>query len=133
MRRPVFAATVMLTCFGIVVATPAEVCSGSADDGDRQRTAPATDIFGLTRVVNLHIEMAAGEYQAIQPLPPAGGPGAPPAAPRPKQPGERPASGTSLASSFPGCAGRCLRKARRTKASASATRETPHTWPRPGA
>ena len=41
---------------------------------------PAQDLFGLTKVVPLHIEIAADEYQAMQPPAPAGGPGGPPPA-----------------------------------------------------
>ena len=133
MRRPVLALATLLTCSVIFLAGPAALSQVGADEGDAKSKAPAMELFGLTRVINLHIEIAADEYQAMQPVPPAGVPGAPPPAVRPNRPGARRASGTSLGSSFRGCAGRCLRKVRRTKVSPSGIRETPRTWPRRGA
>ena len=62
---------------------------------------PSRDLFGLTRVVPLHIEIPADEYQAMQPPAPAGGPGGPPPAPRPKKPGERASERNLFGVEFP--------------------------------
>ena len=104
MRRRVLAVATALTCSAIFLAGPAVLVSGSADDGDAKGKAAGADLFGLTRVVNLHIEISADEYR--------------PCSPRPRPPSEAPAgpdgrsarasgraSGTSSASSSPGRAG----------------------------
>ena len=88
MRRQVLAVATALTCSAIFLAGPAVLVSGRADDGSAKGKAPGQDLFGLTKVVGLHIEISADEYQAMQPPPPAAF-GAPPPAPRPKRPGER--------------------------------------------
>ena len=88
MRRQVLAVATALTCSAIFLAGPAVLVSGRADDGSAKGKAPGADLFGLTKVVGLHIEISADEYQAMQPPPPAAF-GAPPPAPRPKRPGER--------------------------------------------
>ena len=49
----------------------------------------------------LHIEIPADEYQAMQPPAPAGGPGGPPPAPRPKKPGERESERNLFGVEFP--------------------------------
>ena len=49
----------------------------------------AGELFGLNKVVSVHIEIPAEEYQAMQPAMPAGGFGGPPPAPRPKKAGAR--------------------------------------------
>ena len=81
MSRHVLAVAAALTCCAIFFAGPAVLVAEAVDDGD-------AGFFGLTKVVNLHIEIPAEEYQAMQP-PPAGVPGGPPPAQRPKRPGER--------------------------------------------
>jgi putative membrane-bound dehydrogenase-like protein len=62
------------------------------------KDAPAPDVFGTTRVWAVHLEIPAGEYEAMQP--PAGGfgfPGAPPApAPKDKRDRERNLFGTEF-------------------------------------
>jgi hypothetical protein len=85
MRRPVLAIAAAVFCSAIFLAGLASLVSGSTDDGDTRRKAAGTDLFGLTKVVNLHIEIPAEEYQAMQPLTPAGVPGGPPPAPRPRR------------------------------------------------
>jgi hypothetical protein len=71
MRRRVLALPTVLICSAIVLAGPAVMASGSADDGDSKGPAAGASLFGLTRVVDLHIEVAAEEYQAMQPPAPA--------------------------------------------------------------
>ena len=101
MRRRVLAVATALTCSAIFLAGPAVLVSGAADDGDAKGKAAGADLFGLTRVVNLHIEIPADEYQAMQPPAPAGVPGGPPPAPRPKQPGERESERNLFGVEFP--------------------------------
>ena len=60
----------------------------AAGDGDGTGKAAGADLFALTKVVAVHIEISADEYRAMQPPPPAGF-GAPPPPARPKRPGER--------------------------------------------
>ena len=55
----------------------------------REEKAAGADLFGLTRVVKLHIQISAEEYESMQPPAPPGAPGAPPPARRPQKPGER--------------------------------------------
>jgi putative membrane-bound dehydrogenase-like protein len=81
MSRQFLAAATALTCYAIFVNISTVLVAGTADAGDAA-------LFGLTRVVNLHIEIPAEQYRAMQP-PPAGVPGGPPPAQRPKRPGER--------------------------------------------
>ena len=87
MRRRVLAVATALTCSAIFLAGPAVLVSGTADDGDAEGKVAGADLFGLTRVVNLHIDVPAEEYRAMQPPPPAGVPGGPPPVPTPKRPG----------------------------------------------
>ena len=91
MRRRILAVETALYCFAIFLAGPAVLASGSADDDNSKGTAAGADLFGLTRVVNVQIEVPADEYEAMQPSPPAAF-GGPPPAPRPKRPGLRPLS-----------------------------------------
>ena len=51
--------------------------------------------------MNLHVEIPAEEYQAMQPPAPAGAPGGPPPAPRPKKPGERESERNLFGVEFP--------------------------------
>ena len=87
MRRRALAVATALICSAIFLAGTVVPLSGAADDGDAKGKAAGADLFGLTRVVQLHIEIPADEYQAMQPPAPAGAPGGPPPAPRPKKPG----------------------------------------------
>ena len=61
----------------------------------------ATDLFGLNKVVALHIEIPAQEYQAMQPPAPAGGFGGPPQGPRPKKASGRPSERNLFGVEFP--------------------------------
>ena len=88
MRRRVFAMVTALSRSAIFLIALTAQGIGSADDGKTTGNAAGSDLFGLTSVVKLHIELSAEEYEAMQPPPPAGFGGAPPA-PRPKTPGER--------------------------------------------
>ena len=88
MRRRFLAVATALTCSAIFLAGPAALVSGSADDGNAKGKAAGADLFGLTKVVKLHIEISAEEYQAMQPSPrPASGRS--PAGPEAEAPGER--------------------------------------------
>ena len=53
----------------------------------------------------LHIEIPADEYQAMQPPAPAGGPGGPPPAPRPRKPGGRASERNLFGIEFPWASG----------------------------
>jgi putative membrane-bound dehydrogenase-like protein len=72
----------------ILFAGPVVRLARAADPGDVNAKPAGADLFGLTKVVKLHIEIPADEYEAMQPPAPAAF-GAPPPAPRPKRPGER--------------------------------------------
>jgi hypothetical protein len=61
MRRRILAVATALTCSVILLAGPAVLASGSADDGNAKGTAAGADLFGLTRVINLHIAVPADE------------------------------------------------------------------------
>ena len=68
----------------VIAAATAMICSASSSSlvpcrprrrprrRRRQEKAAGADLFGLTRVVPLHIEIPANEYQAMQPPAPAG-------------------------------------------------------------
>ena len=88
MRRRVLAVATALTCSVIFLVGPAVEFSWSADDGNAKGKGAGTDLFGMTRIVQLNIEIPEEEYQAMQPEAPAPF-GGPPPAPRPKRPGER--------------------------------------------
>ncbi len=89
MHRRVFAVATALSYFAILVGGPLERLAAAADNGDAKGRAAGTDLFGLTKVVAVHLEISADEYRAMQPPAPAAF-GAPPPAPRPRRPGERP-------------------------------------------
>ncbi len=75
-----------LTILASVVLLNA-ACADAADDGPKAKTkeSPGKDVFGLSKVWSLHIEMTEKEYQAMQP--PGGGMGFPGfGGPMPKQP-----------------------------------------------
>ena len=89
MHRRALSVVTALICFAMILAGPTARSVCAADDGRAGREANGADLFGLTRVVGVHIEVPADEYRAMQPTTPAFGQGRPPAAPRPKQPGDR--------------------------------------------
>ena len=101
MRRRALAAATALICSAILLAGTMLPLSGAPDDGDAKGKAADPGLFGLTRVVPLHIEIPADEYQAMQPPAPAGVPGGPPPAPRPKKPGERASERNLFGVEFP--------------------------------
>jgi putative membrane-bound dehydrogenase-like protein len=68
---------------------------------DANVAVAAGDLFGLTHVVGLNIEIPAEEYQAMQPPMPAGGFGGPPQAPRPKKAGARASERNLFGIEFP--------------------------------
>src|SRR5262249_31699659 len=73
----------------------------TAEDGHAKGEAAGSELFGLTRVVKLHVEIAADEFQAMQPPAPAGAPGGPSPAPRPKRPGGRDSERNLFGVEFP--------------------------------
>ena len=72
MRRRALAAATALICSAILLAGTMLPLLGAPDDGDAKGKAADPGLFGLTRVVPLHIEIPADEYQAMQPPAPAG-------------------------------------------------------------
>jgi putative membrane-bound dehydrogenase-like protein len=99
-RRGLAAATAMALSI-LLLAGSASLPAGIADDGDVKRPAAGAEPFGLTKVISLHIEIPADEYDAMQPPAPVGIPGGPPAAPRPKKPGERASERNLFGVEFP--------------------------------
>jgi putative heme-binding domain-containing protein len=75
--------------FAILFAGLGYPVLGASDDNNRKAKPDVSSFFGLTKVVQLNIEIADDEYRAMQPPAPTGGPGGPPPAPRPRKPGER--------------------------------------------
>jgi putative membrane-bound dehydrogenase-like protein len=105
MRRRTLAVRAALIWFAILLAGIVLPLSGAADDGDAKGRPADHGLFGLTRVVPLQIEITADEYHAMQPPAPAGGPGGPPLAPQPKQPGERQSERNLFGIEFPWASG----------------------------
>ena len=101
MHRRAHALATTLLCSAILHAGTTVPGSGAPDDGDTKGKAADPGLFGLTRVVRLHIEMTADEYQAMQPPAPAGGFGGPPPAPRERKPGERESERNLFGVEFP--------------------------------
>ena len=99
MHRRALGVATLLACCIFFLARPAVLLSGSADDPKGK--AVGADSFGLTKVVNLHVEIPVEDYQAMQPPAPAGAPGGPPTAPRPKKPGERESERNLFGVEFP--------------------------------
>ena len=87
MRRRALAVATALICSAIFLAGTVLPLSGAPDDGDAKGKAADPGLFGLTRVVPLHIEIPADEYQAMQPPAPAGGSGRPSAGPSAEEAG----------------------------------------------
>jgi putative membrane-bound dehydrogenase-like protein len=101
MRRRALAAATALIGSAILLAGTVLPLSGAPDDGDAKEKAAEADLFGLTRVVPLHIEIPADEYQAMQPPVPNFAPGGPPPVPRPRKPGERASERNLFGVEFP--------------------------------
>lgn len=91
MRRRVLVAAITLSCTIIGLVGPSRLAPATAQDAGAQERAADAGLFGLTRVVKVHLEIPPHEYQAMQPPAPAGvpgAPGAPPPAAQPKPPGK---------------------------------------------
>lgn len=88
MHRRAPALKAALTCSVIFLAGPFVAHAGAGDDGGAKGEETRAGLFGLTRLVGIHLEIPAEEYQAMRPPAPAGF-GAPPRAPQPKKPGGR--------------------------------------------
>jgi putative membrane-bound dehydrogenase-like protein len=104
MRRRVLRVSIVLAFGAIFLGRPAVLFSGSADDGKAPGKTADADLFGLTKIVNLNIEVKAEEYQAMQPPPPTAF-GTPPVAPRQKRPGERESERNLFGIDFPWASG----------------------------
>jgi putative membrane-bound dehydrogenase-like protein len=98
-RRALVVATALICgaflLAGVVAPTRA------ADDGDAKPKPADADLFGLARVVKIHVEIPADEYEAMQPPAPAGIPGGPPPAPRPPRPSGRESERNLFGIEFP--------------------------------
>jgi putative membrane-bound dehydrogenase-like protein len=99
MRRPSLAVTIALVCTVMLVGGPGARVLRAAEDADA--TGAAGDLFGLKKVVGIHLEIPAEEYQAMQPPAPAGGFGGPPQGPRPKKAGARASERNLFGIEFP--------------------------------
>ncbi len=107
MRRRALAIATVLSCWVLSLVGPVPH-SRATDDSDAKRKAAGAKFFGLTKLVKLHIQIPADEYQSMQPPAPPGAPGARAVHRRPVvpgNPGKEKANGTSLASSSGGRAG----------------------------
>src|SRR5262245_59636154 len=62
---------------------------------------PGKDVFGLTRVWAVHLDIPTREYQALQPAGGLGFPGAPPAPPAPPGGAARPSERNLFGLAFP--------------------------------
>ena len=85
MRRRVWATA--LAFAGAAALSGAGVAAGDARKS--AKAAPAADAFGLTKVWDVHLEIPAKDYEALQPAGwrfPGGGPGGPPGGPGPPGP-----------------------------------------------
>src|SRR5262245_37544714 len=71
----------------------------------QDKASAGKEVFGLTKVIALYLEIAPAEYEAMQPPKGkgfAGGPGGPPPQPAPKpQPGGRPSEKNAFGLEFP--------------------------------
>ena len=105
MRRSALAVATALTCSAILLAGPVARPVRAAGDGKAEGKATGEDLFGLTKVAALHIEIPADEYQAMQPAMPAFGQGGLFLHRGRSGPAIERASGTCSAPRFPGCAG----------------------------
>jgi hypothetical protein len=80
------AGVLALAC--VLVGLPIPAPAGD-DKLPAEKDPPGKDVFDLTRVWNLRLEIPAKEYEAMQPAPGGfgfpGGPGAPPPPPREKK------------------------------------------------
>ena len=100
MRQRALAVATVLIWSAILLAGTVLPLLGAPYDGDAQGKPADPGLFGLTRVVPLHIEIPADEYRAMQPPTPAAF-GGPPPAPRSKKPGERASERNLFGVEFP--------------------------------
>ena len=99
MRRRSVAVTIALVCAVMLLDGREAKSLLAAPDAEAQ--APTGDLFGLNKVLGVHLEIPADEYQAMQPPAPAGGFGGPPQAPRPKKAGARASERNLFGIEFP--------------------------------
>lgn len=101
MRRSLLAAATVLICAAMSLTGPAVQSTRAAGEANPGEKAAGADLFGLTRVVDIHLEIPADDYQAMQPPAPAFGQGGPPAAPRTRRAGERASERNLFGVEFP--------------------------------
>jgi putative membrane-bound dehydrogenase-like protein len=114
MRRRVLAVATALSCSAIFIVGPFVAFSWSADVGNANGNAAGADLFGLTRVVQLNIEIPEEEYQAMQPAAPAPFGGPTPAL-RPKRPGAQESERNLFGVAFPWARGALIAEGRTYK------------------
>jgi putative membrane-bound dehydrogenase-like protein len=79
--------------------------SAADDHGRAKGQSGAADLFSLTRVIPVHIELVAEEYQALQPPAPAGAAGGPPPVRRSRKAGDRESERNLFGVEFPWASG----------------------------
>ena len=101
MRRRFLAVVAAAACTAMLLATRGAAGFAVSDDLDAKAEASAASFFGSTKLVRIHLEISAAEYEALQPPRGQGGPGAPPPARQPKKPGERESERNLFGVEFP--------------------------------
>jgi putative membrane-bound dehydrogenase-like protein len=100
MRRHVLAtATALIGSLIVLGGPPVRSVGAASGDETREKTAGA-GLFGLTRVLDIHIAISSDEYRAMQPPAPAAF-GGPPPATRPKRPADRASERNLFGVEFP--------------------------------
>jgi putative membrane-bound dehydrogenase-like protein len=87
----------ILTCLLALVPMGVPTAEGKAPQG---KDTSAKEVFGLTKVWAMSLEVSAKEYEAMQPPPPKGFGGPPPQPPKDK-PGDRPRERNLFGTEFP--------------------------------
>jgi putative membrane-bound dehydrogenase-like protein len=101
MRRRALLMAAALIGSAILLACPAGLVSGTVEERNANEKAAGAELFGLTKLVNVHVDISADEFQAMQPPAPVGVPGGPPPAPSPKRPGDRQSERNLFGIEFP--------------------------------
>jgi putative membrane-bound dehydrogenase-like protein len=89
MGRHILIIPVALACWALFLARAAAHAPGPVATDEPAQKAARQELFALTKVLPLEIELTADEYDAMQPAMPAFGQGGPPARQRPKRGGAR--------------------------------------------
>ena len=67
--------TILIVVFILALSVVKRLPGAEDEEPPVEKTPPAKDAFGPTKVWDFHIEIPADEYQALQPPPPTGFPG----------------------------------------------------------